>query len=202
MRAAFVVTGFALSLVLLLSSQRRKIPTVRTPRTSSEIHRRATTLAREAFESIIHSVPSRDELRMLLAVALHETTFGTGWGSEGADSNNVGAIQATSSWAGETFGGVDTHPTDTGGAVSYKQAFRKYPSALEGWQDLVRELYVRRGAVRIAAAAGDPRALAKAMRMTGYYEGQGATQAERIGKYEQALVNALWEIDHFGLVKS
>lgn len=200
---ALVVAGFAAAGLLLVGlSGRRKTVTVKHPRTTLAAHQQATALAREAFESVIHASPTANELRMLLAVALHETKFGAAWQDEGAGSNNMGAIQATSSWTGQTFGGVDTHPTETGGAVSYKQAFRKYPSALEGWQDLVRVLYVQMGAVRVAAATGDPRAVAKAMRAAKYYEGQGATQAERIGNYEQALVNALWEIDHFGQVKS
>jgi len=174
---------------------------VKAPRTTLAAHQEAVALAREAFEAVIHQPPTLAELRMLLAVALHESTFGAGWKNEGEGSNNMGAIQATQAWTGETFGGVDTHPTSTGGAIRYEQAFRKYPSKLEGWIDLVRVLYVQMGAVRRAAATGSPAAVAKAMRLAKYYEGQGATQAERIGNYEQALVNALWEIDHFGAAK-
>lgn len=201
MRAIVVLSIGAVGILTLALSRRRKTVTATRARTSLAVHEQATGLAREAFESVIHEAPTRNELRILLAVGLHETTFGQGWHEEGADSNNMGAIQANQSWTGETFGGIDTHPTETGGTVSYQQAFRKYPSPLEGWKDLVRVLYVQMGAVRSAARTGDPFVVAKEMREAKYYEGQGATQAQRIGNYEQALVNALWEIDKYGQVK-
>lgn len=199
---ALVVAGIAAAGILALSLRgRRKTPTVKHPRTTSAAHQQAARLAQEAFESVIHARPTLNELRILLAVALHETTFGAGWKGDGAGSHNMGAIHATANWPGETWGGVDTSPTSTGGSISYAQAFRKYPDALEGWKDLVRVLYVQMSAVRRAAATGDPREVAKAMRSSKYYEGRGATEAERIGGYEQALVNALWEIDKFGAAR-
>jgi flagellum-specific peptidoglycan hydrolase FlgJ len=158
-------------------------------------------LAREAFEAVVHAAPTANELRILLAVALHETTFGSGWRAEGIGSNNMGALQADSSWTGETFSYSDSHPTSTGTSTQYQANFRKYPTALDGWKDLVRVLYMQSPATRQAARAGDARAVARAMKRAGYYEGQGATVEQRIGSYEQALVNALWEIDHFSGVK-
>jgi len=199
---ALVVAGIAATGLLALALRgRRKTVTVKVPRTTLAAHQQASMLAREAFEAVIHQAPTSNELRMLLAVALHETTFGAGWKDEGIGSNNMGALHANKSWTGDTWGGFDTSPTSTGGAISYAQAFRKYPTALDGWEDLVRVLYIQMGAVRRAAATGDPRQMAKAMRAAGFYEGKGATQAERIANYEQALVNALWEIDHFGAWK-
>lgn len=196
---ALVLAGVAAAGILLASlSSRRKTATVKHPRTTSAAHQQATALAREAFETVIHSVPTVNELRVLLAVALHETTFGAGWRDEGAGSNNMGALHATSSWPGETFGGTDSSPTDAGGKIIYPQAFRKYATPLEGWEDLVRVLYVQMSKVRQAAATGDARAVARAMYAAKYYQGSGATEAERIGGYEQALINALWEIDHYG----
>jgi hypothetical protein len=201
MRQFVVLTVTAAGLLVLAIRGRRKTVTVTHPRTTLAAHQRATELARAAFEAVIHQPPTLNELRILLAVSLHETTFGTGWKGDGEGSNNEGAIQATPTWTGDTFGGIDTHPTETGGSTSYPQPFRKYATAFEGWQDLVRVLYVQMGAVRRAAATGDPREVARAMRMAKYYEGSGATQAERIAGYEQALVNALWEIDHYGQAK-
>jgi hypothetical protein len=197
MRQLVVLTIAAVGLLALAVHGRRKAVTVKHPRTTLAAHQQAAELARAAFESVVHQSPTLNELRILLAVALHETTFGAGWKGAGEGSNNEGAIQATASWTGDTFGATDTHPTETGGSISYSQAFRKYATALEGWQDLVRVLYVQMSAVRRAAATGDPREVARAMRTAKYYQGHGATEAERIAGYEQALVNALWEIDHY-----
>jgi flagellum-specific peptidoglycan hydrolase FlgJ len=165
------------------------------------MHAQAHQDAAQAFEDVVHVPPSTNELRILEAVALHETTFGKGWRSPGATSNNMGALQADANWTGETFDYSDTHPTDTGGAVAYAQKFRAYPSALEGWKDLVRELFIRRSSVRRAAQSGSPLDVASAMRATKYYEGQGATQADRIRNYAQALADSLLEIDTVGQVQ-
>lgn len=159
------------------------------------MHAQARVDAYDAFKDVVHAAPTVNELRILEAVALHETTFGAGWRGDGVGSNNMGAIQADSAWTGETFGATDTHPTSSGGATAYAARFRKYPNAIEGWKDLVRELYLRRSSVRRAAATGNPMTVAKAMRATGYYEGQGATEDARIRGYAQVLADMLWEID-------
>lgn len=192
-----IVGGLFVATLAALSSSRRKKVTAKGYRTTAQAHATARQLAAEAFEDVVHAKPTTNELRMLLAVSLHETTFGKGWHGDGAGSNNMGSIHAGPGYTGNTFGGIDSAPTATGGTTFYPQAFRAYDSPLEGWQDLVRVLYLQSPATRIAAATGDPRAMAKAMRRARYYEGQGATEDQRIGSYEQALVNALWEIDHF-----
>lgn len=168
------------------------------PKATPAMHKQARLDALDAFTDVVHSRPSLNELRMLEAVALHETTFGAGWKGDGVGSFNMGAIQADKNWAGETFGATDTHPTATGGATSYDARFRKYATALDGWTDLVRELYLRRSSVRKAAASGNPLSVAKAMRATSYYEGSGKTEDERIRGYAQALADGLWEIDRNG----
>ncbi len=203
MRALFVLAGIAgAGLLGLAASKRRKRVTVKSPRTTEAAHAQAATLAREAFESVIHQAPTLNELRILLAVSLHETTFGAGWKGDGVGSNNMGAVQATKAWTGETFGATDTHPTSSGGTIAYDIGFRKYPSPFEGWADLVRVLYVQSPRTRAAANTGDAQAVAKAMRAAKFYEGKGATESDRIGNYEQALVNALWEVDHYGEAKA
>lgn len=162
------------------------------------MHAAARRDAAEAFQDVVHAEPSSNELRLLLAVALHETTFGAGWRGAGAGSFNMGAIHATSAWHGDTFDASDTKPTDTGGTIAYGQAFRKYPNAVEGWKDLVRELYLNRSSVRRAAATGSALSVARAMYDTSYYQGQGATRDQRIRGYAQALADMLWEIDRNG----
>lgn len=159
------------------------------------MHQQASHDAFVAFEDVVHVTPTVNELRILKAVSLHETTYGQGWRGNGAGSHNMGAIQADRSWTGSTFDGSDTHPTAAGGAIAYEQKFRSYPTAIEGWKDLVNELYIRRSNVRRAAQNGNPLDVAKAMRAAKYYEGQGATEAQRIRGYAQALADALWEID-------
>lgn len=168
------------------------------PKASASMHTNARVDALDAFTDVVHVRPSLNELRILEAVALHETTFGAGWKGEGAGSFNMGAIHATSAWTGDTFQATDTEPTSTGGATTYAQAFRKYASAVDGWKDLVRELYLRRSTVRKAAASGNPLSVARAMYATKYFRGQGATDDERIRGYAQALADGLWEIDRNG----
>ncbi len=197
-----VIAGVGLATLGLLVARGRFVRgRPRSPKATPAMHAQARQLALQAFEDVVHVPPSTNELRILLAVSLHEATFGAGWRAPGVGSNNMGALQAGASWAGESFDYSDTHPTDTGGAVVYDQKFRAYPTALEGWQDLVRELYVRRSSVRRAAQSANPLDVAAAMRATKYFEGQGATQSERIRNYAQALADSLLEIDTVGKAK-
>lgn len=202
MRALLAIGGLALAAVGIAAAKgRRKQVTAKSYRTNAAAYAQARTLAAEAFEDIVHVPPTTDELRMLEAVALHESTFGAGWRGDAAGSNNMGAITAGPGWTGDTFEHKDSRPTTEGTNVWYWTKFRAYPTPLEGWQDLVRVLYIQRPKVRAAAATGDPRAVAGAMYDSGYYQGQGTTRSARVGGYEQALVNALWEIDHFAEAK-
>ena len=168
------------------------------PKASPAMHAQARIDALDAFTDVVHVRPTLNELRMLLAVALHESTYGAGWKGEGVGSFNMGAVQAGAGWTGETFTYTDTHPTSTGGAQAYEAQFRKYSTALDGWKDLVRVLYLQRSSVRKAAETGSPMAVAKAMRATKYYQGKGATESDRIRGYAQALADMLWEIDRNG----
>lgn len=198
MRTLVVATVALGTLALVAASRRGVRGRKRSPKATPSMHAQAKADAFEAFQDVVHVAPTVNELRILEAVALHETTFGKGWRPPGNTSNNMGALQADASWTGETFDYSDTHPTDTGGAVPYAQKFRAYANALEGWKDLVRELYVRRSSVRRAAQSGNALDVASAMRATKYYEGQGATQSERIRNYAQAIADSLLEIDTVG----
>jgi hypothetical protein len=190
-----LVTAGILTLVFVAANRTRIRGKPRNPKASAAMHRVARETASEAFRSVVGIEPTSNELRVLEAVSLHETTFGHGWKGEGVGSYNMGAIQADKAWTGETFTYTDSKPTDTGAQIRYEQAFRKYPNALAGWKDLVRELYVRRSSVRRAAQSGDPLAVAKAMYMTQYYGGFGATAEQRIRGYAQALADSLLEIN-------
>ena len=195
MRSLVVATVALATLGLVIARGRSVRGRPRSPKATPSMHAQAKRDAFEAFQDVVHVAPTVNELRILEAVALHETTFGKGWRPPGNTSNNMGALQADASWTGDTFDYSDTHPTDTGGAVAYAQKFRAYPTALEGWKDLVRELYIRRSSVRQAAQNGNVLDVATAMRRTKYYEGQGASQSERIRNYAQALADSLLEMD-------
>ena len=195
MRALLVGLGLAVGFVALGARGRMLRGRPHAPKASAAMHAEARRDAREAFMDVVHAEPTTNELRTLEAVALHETTFGYGWAGDGAGSFNMGAVQGDPNWTGATFGGTDTHPTATGAAVKYSATFKRYPSAIEGWRDLVRELYIRRPSVRQAARGGNPLDVATAMRRTKYYEGAGSNETERIKGYGQALADMLWEID-------
>jgi len=150
------------------------------------MHAKARELASQAFVAQYGRAPSSNELRVLLAVSLFETTFGAGWHEPGTDSNNMGAITGSP--------GFTYRDTDADGR-SYETTFRAYPTPLDGWKGLVHELFVRRPKVYEAAQRGDLAGVAREMRATGYYTGIGGTEAERIASYQRALDSALVEID-------
>jgi hypothetical protein len=160
-------------------------------RATPEMHRAARANAAQAFSRVLGVAPTANEVRFLLAEALHDSTFGAGWHGDGVGSNNMGAVHSYPAWKGETFSYTDSHPDGT----RYTQTFKKYPSAIDGWMDLVHEFYVRRSAIRTAANTGDASAVATAMVRTQYAEGFGATEAERIGGWTTALQSCLDEID-------
>lgn len=198
----WVAAGLGLATLGLLVARGRSVRgRKRSPKATPAMHAQARQDAAHAFEDVVHVPPSTNELRTLLAVSLHEATFGKGWRDPGVGSNNMGAIQAGPSWTGKTFDYTDTSPTESGAAVPYDAKFRAYSTALEGWQDLVRELYIRRSSVRRAAQSANPLDVATAMRATKYYQGQGATEGERIRNYAQALADSLLEIDTVGKVQ-
>ncbi len=168
----------------------------RSPKATAAMHAKAREDATDGFRAVLKTEPTENELRMLMAVSLHETTFGAGWRGPGEGSFNMGAMHATKGWTGLTFQGTDTAPTSTGGAVAYEQAFRAYPNAVDGWADLAATLMLK-PKVRAAADSGDPMRMAQAMYDAKYYQGAGATPAERVRGYAQALADSLLEIDKF-----
>lgn len=160
-------------------------------RATPAMHQKARADATTAFANVLGAPPSANELRFLLAEGLYDSTYGAGWHDDGVGSFNMGAIHAYPAWKGETFTYTDSHPDGT----RYTQTFKAYPSAVDGWADLVHEFYVRRPAILAGARAGSPRAVATAMVQTGYAEGFGATEEERIAGWEKALRSCLDEID-------
>lgn len=140
-----------------------------------------------------------DETRHLAGVGCLETTYGDGWKGAGRGSNNMGAIQAGSSWHGDTFEYTDTHPNADGTSTPYRIAFRKYPTPEAGWADLAKVMYVnmKRHVVRLRAKANDTYGVSQTLHDTHYYEGFGTTVAERIRNHYRALSRSLASADTF-----
>lgn len=160
------------------------------------IHDDARTMAAEALRKLLGNEPEFNATRHLAAVGFLESHYGYGWRGAGVGSNNMGAIQAGRSWRGDTFEYTDTHPNPDGTSTRYRVAFRKYPTAQAGWDDLARVMF---GGVRhrvlISASRGDSYTVSQGMRETGYYEGFGPTQRDRIRNHFLALRKGLWAAD-------
>jgi hypothetical protein len=153
-------------------------------------HAEARELATVALKRRLGVIPSPGEVKALAGVAWLETRYGAGWnGGTGEGSNNMGAIHADSSWKGATFEHKDSKPDGS----TYVTRFKAYPSELDGWLDLVGEVFINRGrsSVRAAAKANDWPGVSEALFRTGYYEGMGDTEAERIAGHVKALTNAI-----------
>lgn len=160
-------------------------------------HADARRLAQIALQRVFGGVPTVGEVKAIAGIGWLETQYGTGWSGDGAGSNNIGAIHADKSWAGDTFLTTDTKPTATGGSVSYVTRFKAYPTAADGWADLVRTAFVvrERSIVRAAAQASNWQGVSAGLYHTGYYEGIGATDAQRIGNHYKALTAAISAAD-------
>jgi hypothetical protein len=109
----------------------------------------------------------------------------------------MGAIQCGKGWTGQRFSYVDTHPNADGSSTRYQIDFRKYPTREAGWADLVQVVFVNRNrrVVRSAAQQNDWYGVSKALRQTGYYEGFGRNQEERISNHFRALSGAIARAD-------
>jgi hypothetical protein len=160
-------------------------------------HAEARKLAQIALQRTFGGTPTVGEVKAIAGIGWLETQYGSGWSGDGAGSYNIGAIHADPSWSGDTFLTTDTKPTSTGGSVSYVTRFKAYPTAADGWADLVRTAFVVRGRsiVRSAAQANDWHGVSAGLFRTGYYEGMGATDAERIANHQRALTSAISAAD-------
>jgi hypothetical protein len=121
----------------------------------------------------------------ILAIARLETGFAR-WkaGSPCETSNNWGSMHSA---PGSTDGCLaeDSHTDGT----RYPQRFKTWPTPEEGLIAFV-SLLRKRARTWAALATGSATELAIAMRKDLYYEGWGATEADRIAGYEIALTRA------------
>lgn len=157
-------------------------------------HRDARALARAAFAQQFGREGNWFEVALAQAVCGLETGYASTWRPPGAGSFNQGAIQK-GSWPGAVFTYTDTHPNADGTSTPYSISFRKYASAFDGVLDVVRVLYAvfDRGArVLPAATRGDVLGFSTELhKFPAYFEGFGATDAERIAHHHNAVVAQL-----------
>src|SRR4051812_17200400 len=97
-------------------------------------HRDARQLVLAAFHEQFNREATTPEAQCLQAIAGLETGYGSGWHGPGVGSFNMGAIQK-GGWTGAVFSYVDTHPNKDGPNTPYQIDFRKYPTAVAGFQD-------------------------------------------------------------------
>ncbi len=142
-------------------------------RATAAQHIKARDLSQEAFIAVFGLVPSLGERQYLQAVGCLESTYGGGWKGAGVGYNNIGAIQGGRPPCDPAteFETGDTHEDGTG----YRWCYKKYPTLLDGWIDLVRTLYVKgggydRSGVRLLAANNEFMKAVEEQRRTHYFE--------------------------------
>lgn len=148
-------------------------------------------LAEEAFTIVFDREPTISERQLVQAVGTAESSGGRGWKGEGANSNNIGAIQAGRPPCNPetSFQTTDTHEDGS----KYVWCYKKYPTRLDGWVDLVRTLYtgrfksIDRDVIRQLADEGDFMGAVAAQRASGYFEAP-------LSRYQTKVHNILTEM--------
>lgn len=160
-------------------------------------HADARGYAARALTRLMGHEPAPGAIKALAGIGCLETSYGDGWKGAGRGSNNMGAIQCGTGWAGKRFSYVDTHPNADGTSTPYRIDFRAYDSPEDGWYDLARVAFVNRGREIVLAAAerGDWHGVSAALHRTGYYEGFGPTITDRIANHCKALTRAIAAAD-------
>jgi hypothetical protein len=153
-------------------------------------HIRAKELSQEAFTTMFGVEPNLGERQYLQAVACRETTYGGGWKGDGVGSNNMGAIQGGSPPCAATE--FETQDTHEDGSV-YRWCYKRYPTPLDGWIDLVHVLYEVRPGVRLFAANGEFMRAVAEQRRTKYFEAPLERYQKGIDSCLRELSNALGE---------
>lgn len=154
-------------------------------------HRSIRSQVFEGFKRKFGREATLQEAQFLHAVGMLETSCGTGWKGVGVGSFNMGAITAGPAWHGATFEYKDSYPDSNGVDHWYVTKFRKYASAVEGWEDLANIMYEDRPTVLKAATAGDAYGVSAALFETKYYAGRGKTVKERIAGHHAAITRSL-----------
>lgn len=160
---------------------------------AAELHRAARPWYEAGFRERFQREPTLTEVQAVQGIGWLETRQGTGWKGAGVGSFNMGAIQSgrPPCAPATSFLYQDSSPQPDGTQIPYSICFRKYATAQLGASDLVRVGYKNRPKVLAAASRGDFYAVSAELRFSGYYEGWGATVAQRIANHYKALSNAI-----------
>lgn len=161
----------------------------------------ARLLVREAFRRNLSREPNLSEAQHLEAVAIIETSCGSGWHrpanwppTDPFDPENMGAVQKGATWTGRTFKYTDTHPNPDGTSTPYQIEFRYYDSPQRGMDDAAHVVYVilnRLNLVLPYATKGDTLGFSSGLHQTSYYEGFGKDDNERIANHCHAITRAI-----------
>jgi len=140
----------------------------------------------EAAVLIAAALPEvSDGGRMLVQlIGWLETNYGAGWKAAGKGSHNWGAITGTHN-NGEYFIASDSrpNPADPSHPIKYQTKFRRYPSDVEGIEDLWGLLNSRyRGAVD-AADEGRWEDVSQELYDGGYYTGTSTNPATNVERH-------------------
>lgn len=161
--------------------------------TPAELHRQARPRVVAGFVERYGREPTVAEVQPVQGVGWLETRYNTAWRGAGIGSNNWGAIQSGKPPCpvATSFQYTDSSPNPDGTSTPYSICFRRYSSPELGASDLVRMVYVRRPSVLAAAQSANLYAVSAALHATRYYEGAGATVAQRIANHHKALLSAV-----------
>lgn len=118
-------------------------------------------------------------LQATQVVSFKESGYGQGWKPPGNGSNNTGAVQAPKGTPENSFEYNDTHPNPDGTSTTYTTRFKKYASLEDGVYDQIGCQFANPETLQ-AAINGSLWGVSAGMRKSGYYEGKGATQEDRI----------------------
>lgn len=151
-----------------------------------------------AFPIVTGRSATLAELQIFGATALLESAYGTGafvnrqTGEKIRETNNWGAVQCKSlpPCPSGCFEATDTSPfkrTAENPDGAYQACFVHPATPAEGATVFVKEVTTRRPLSWAAAQAGDIDAFSDAMHREHYYEGFGATVAERIDNHAKAV---------------
>lgn len=172
-------------------------------------HAEARQHTARGFKLMFGREPTTSEAQIAQGVAWLETNYGMGWKGAGVGSNNMGAVQAGRPPCdpAKSFLYTDTNPTDGGGSIPYAICFKKYPGPVEGFTDVIKNVYVSSGLTANdaplphphhrgkealdAAHAGDIYAASVALYDGSYYRGFGPNRIVRIANHYRALRSAV-----------
>jgi hypothetical protein len=138
-----------------------------------------------------------DMALLVLTVGRIESHWGDGWGNaerfeqpQARESNNWGAITASPSWQGASFGGRDSKWTPSG-VEEYRTRFRAYPSREAAAKDLWQVLGAQYTGAVDAALSGRWGDVSEAL--YGYYRGTQPRE-QAIATHRGRFLAALGEI--------